>query len=538
MTEHPETRPGTPEEPAPAARSEDAPSPAAEPAPASGRRGGRRRRPADRRRPIDLWSRRLVLLAGWVLRHRHATAALVLLAVLALYGVAALSRPAVDGAAAGSRVPVASAVLACPAPGGSTVGVLSAPSSGAGRADVISGEDGAVVASPTRPGVPWSGKAAGGPDAYTIRAHGAMAAGLQAERTTHAEEGADRGLAAARCTGPGTDHWFLGPGPLEAERIDVHLTNVDAQPATVDLTALSGDGPLDTVDGRGIPVDPGATKVIRLGDGSEGLGEIVQTAQIVALRVHATAGRVAAAVRVRVGKEKGVDWLPPAGSPATALIVPGLPDGAGARRLLVAVPGPDEARIRIQVLTEAGAFAPEGQDAFHAPGRTVTPLALERALSGKPAAVRLTADRPIVAGFTADRGADVAYGAATAPLGEAGGMVADNRFDSVLLLTAPDGPANVRVVTVNAQGATGAPRRVRIAAGRTAEVELSPPAGADEKAGFGVVVTPEPGSGPVHAARVMATGRNGRLFTVLPIAPARTTLLLPPVLDSQRAVLP
>ncbi|MBA9007912.1 DUF5719 family protein [Thermomonospora cellulosilytica] len=536
MTDLPEPPPPAEQErPDPDVPPQDA---GTEPAPEPERRGGRRRRTATRRRRIDLWSRRLVLLAEQVLRYRYATAALVLLAVLALYGVAALSRPAADGAAAGARIPVTTAVLACPAPGGSTVGVLAPPSSGTGRADVISSENGAVVASPARPGVPWSQEVEGGPDAYTIRAQGAQAAGLQAERTTYYDEGADRGLAAARCTGPGVDHWFLGPGPLEADLIDVHLTNVDAQPATVDLTALSGDGPLDTVDGRGIPVEPGTTKVIRLGDAPEGLGEIVRTAQIVALKVHATAGRVAAAVRVRIGEEKGVDWLPPAGAPATALTVPGVPGDAGTRRLLVAVPGQDDARIRIRVITESGSFAPEGQDTFHAPAGTVTPLALERALSGKPAAVRLTADRPIVAGFTAERGGDVGYGAATAPLGEAGGVIADNRFESVLLLTAPDGAASVRVATVNAQGAAGAPRQVRIAAGRTAEVELSPPAGTDEDAGFGVLVVPQPGSGPVHAARIMATGRDGRLFTVLPVTPAQTTLLLPPVLDSQRAVLP
>lgn len=533
MTEQPET----PQEPSVDTRPGEAVAPAAEAVPKPRRRGGRRRRTRNRRL-IDLWSRRLVLVAGWVLRHRHATAALVLLAVLALYGAAALSRPSGDGAAAGSRVPVTTAVLTCPAPGGSTVGVLAPPSSGTGRADVISSEDGAVVASPARSGVPWSRQVTGGPDAYTIRARGALAAGVQAERTTYADEGADRGLAAARCTGPGTDHWFVGPGPLEAERIDVHLTNVDAQPATVDLTALSGDGPLDTVDGRGIPVDPGATKVIRLGATSDGLGEIVRTARLVALRVRATAGRVTAAVRVRIGGGKGVDWLPPAGSPATSLTVPGIPDGGGARQLLVAVPGTDDARIRIRVLTEAGSFAPEGRDTFHAPAGTVTPLALERALSGKPAAVRLSADRPIVAGFAAERGADVAYGAATAPLGEAGGVVADNRFDAVLLLAAPDGAASVQVTTVNAQGTRGAPRQVRIAAGRTAAVELSPPAGTDEKTGFGALVVPRPGSGPVHAARILSAGRNGRSFTVLPITPAQTTLLLPPVVDSQRAVLP
>src|SRR5690606_25027780 len=113
---------------------------------------------------------------------------------------------------------------------------------------------------------------------------------------------------------PGTDLWFVGPGPLAADRLELHLTNLDAQTAVVDLTALSGELPLDTLDGRGLPIDPGSTRVVRIGDGPEGLGEIVQTAQVLALRVQATTGRVAAALRVRADDGGGVDWLPAAGA--------------------------------------------------------------------------------------------------------------------------------------------------------------------------------------------------------------------------------
>ncbi|HEX2312448.1 MAG TPA: DUF5719 family protein [Thermomonospora sp.] len=480
----------------------------------------------------QLWGRRFAGLGVRLLRHRYATAGLVLVAVLALYGVAALSRPSGEGTVhSGSSVPVSEAVLACPGTREGRVSVLTPATQGsAGRADVTSMADGQALVSLTRPGVPWSRDVEDAPDAYMVRATGAMAAGLAAERTTYYGKGDDRGLAATRCAAPATDTRFLGPGPLDAERVEVYLTNLDAQPAMVDLTALSGEGPLDTADGHGISVSPHSTRVVRLGDGAEGMGEIVTTAQLLALRVRATTGRVAAAVRVRVDEEKGVDWLPAAGAPATSLMIPGIPGGPGARRLLIAVPGQEDARIRVQVMTPTGAFAPEGRDTLDVPAGTVMPFDLQRALSGKPAAVRLAANRPILAGFTAERGDDVAYGTSTAHLAGAGGVVADNRFTSSLLLTAPGRAATVRVMTVGARGRT---QDVRVASGRTVEVKL---AGDDE--GHGVIVVPLPGSGPVHAARVMATGREDKLFTVQPVGPAVTSLDLPPVAGTYRVLIP
>ncbi|GLW61804.1 hypothetical protein Arub01_00480 [Actinomadura rubrobrunea] len=470
---------------------------------------------------------------------RYATAVLVVAALAALYGVASLSRP--GGSAEKARAaaaPVTSTVMVCPA---GERGRLSLASSSrmrtAGRADVVETHDGTGVASLGTPGAFWMKdglKTDQG--SYTVRASGALAPGLEAERTIHWPGGADRGLAGTQCARPATDMWFVGPGPMAAERIELYLTNVDAQPASVDVIALSGEGPLDTTEGRGIPVDPYTTKIVRIGDDGEGLGDVVAMARDLSLRVRATTGRVAAAVRVRIDEGKGIEWLPQAHQPATSVVVPGVPGGSGRRQLLVAVPGEADARVRVQVVTPKGSFAPQGQDVLDAPAETVTALDLGRALSGKPAAVRLQSDRPIVAGFAAERGADVAYGAATRPLGADGGLVADNRFAASLLLTAPDAGATVRVTPVGPSGAGNA-QEVKVPAGGTAEAKLSAPQGAG--GGYAVLVAPRPGSGPVYAARVLATGKGDEgLVTVLPVNPAWTTMLLPPADDSQRAVFP
>ncbi|MEU8797148.1 DUF5719 family protein [Spirillospora sp. NPDC048819] len=468
---------------------------------------------------------------------RYASAALVLVAVAALYGAATFSRPG-PASENGRDAPVTTAVMVCPGHEGGRLAVQSLPDRKAGGSVALTPtRGGSALASMSSPGQGWEQDTKSGEDSYTLRATGAMAAGLEAEQTTHRDGGDDRGLAGARCASPGTDLWFMGPGPVSADELDLYLTNVDSQPASVDLTALSGEGPLDTVDGRGTRVDPYTTKVVKIGGSAEGLGDIVKTAADLSLRVRTTSGRVAASLRVRIGEKKGIEWLPQSPAPASSLLIPGVPGGSGERRLLVAVPGEADARIKVQVITPDGAFAPQGQDILDAPAKTVTAVALDRALLGKTAAVRLVADRPILAGFAAERGADVAYGTATRPLtGSGPGIVADNRFDSALVLTAPAGAATVKVRTMNAEGGS-APQEIRIPAGRTVLTDLAAPS--EDAAAYGAVITTEPGSAPVYASRTLSTGKGDEyLFTVLPIVPASTTVHLADTAGSQSALIP
>ncbi|WP_165965945.1 DUF5719 family protein [Actinomadura sp. 7K534] len=471
---------------------------------------------------------------------RYATAALVLVALASLYGAATFSRPG-EASESGREAFVTTAVMVCPGHEGGRLAMQSLPDrKGGGSVAMTPTKGGPALGAMSAPGQGWEESTKTGEDSYTLRATGAMAAGLEAEQTTHWDGGPDRGLAGTRCAAPGTDHWFMGPGPDSADELDLYLTNVDGQPAFVDLTALSGEGPLESVDGRGIRVDPYTTRVVKIGESAEGLGDVVKSAADLGLRVRTSTGRVAASVRVRVGEKKGIEWLPRSHAPAKSLIVPGVPDGSGARRLLVAVPGEADAQIRVQVITTEGTYNPQGREIVDAPAGSVTSVALDRALLGKAAAVRLLADHPVIAGFAAERGADVAYGTATPPLTESGpGIVADNRFDSALLVSAPAGAATVQVRTLNAGGAS-APKDIKIPAGSTVRAGLEAPAGSGgEDAAYGVVIVPKPGSGPVHASRVLAKGKGGGyLFTVLPIIPARTTIHLPDTADSQTALIP
>lgn len=458
-------------------------------------------------------------------RHRYGITALVLLAVPALYGVGELTRPSAALVRPHtSQLLVQSAVLACQGTDGARVGVLS-PRGGTGHTDISALPGSAALAGPAWPGTPWFQQVKG-VGAVEVRASGGAAAGLEAEQTSLVKTGDDRGLSGTRCAEPGTDLWFLGPGPAAAKKIELYVANVDGQPAQVDAQALSDVGPMVSPDGGGVSLEPHTSRVITIGEGPEGLGPIVGPAQVLALHVRVASGRVVAAVRVRVDKGRGVGWEPLAGTAATSLVVPGIPGGPGGRQLLIAVPGGADAKVRIQAITPAG-VATVGQGVVAAPAQTVTPVPLDASLSGRAGAVRLVSDRPVLAGFAMAQDAAIAYGAAVAPLGSAGGVVADagppGITDSALLLTAPDGAATVRVTTITAQGPVAGPQVVKVDAGHTLEVRLSPPPGS------GLLIQPQPGSGPVYAVHRLTADK---LLTLLPVPPAVTSITAPAVGDS------
>jgi hypothetical protein len=454
-----------------------------------------------------------------IIGNRYGVAALILLAALALYGVAGFSRPSRPAAQTGTVVPVNAAVLACPDAAKARVGAVVGPVKG-GQALVADLKSGHALSTLATPGVTWSTSP---PDAgaVVIRADGGIAGGFVAEQTTRTK----KSLTGVRCTEPRIDQWFLGPGPA-AGTVDLLVTNVDDVAASVDVTALSNEGSLDTTDGRGLEVEPHSTRTIKVGRSADGLGSLAAPADTIALHVTATTGRVAAAVHEDLGK-KGADWVPVTAAPSTRVVLPGIPGGNGHRTLLVAVPGETDARIKVQIVTASGAFAPEGQDTIDAPAATVSTADLEGGFSDKAGAIVLSSDQPIVAGFVAT-GDDVSFGAATAPLA-GGGASADARDGSTLVLTAPQAAAKVRVTPVSAQG-PGTPIEVQVGAGRTLEVPQSQD---------GALIQPLPGSGPVYGARVMlAKEGDQRLLTILPIVATPGTVQLPPVLGSLGFLIP
>jgi hypothetical protein len=368
-----------------------------------------------------------------------------------------------------------------------------------------------------------------------VRATGVMAQGLEVEQT------AAGGLPTASCGSPGTDFWFVGPGQHSVPRIELFLMNPSGQAADADVDVFTDAGPLQGSTDTGITVPPHGMVV-------QFLAAMVHGSRSVTLHVRTSAGQVVAAVQESTGTGPGA-WLPAAQPPATQLVLPGLPNTAGARQLYVAVPGVQDARIKLEAVTSRGSYEPTGAGGIDIPGGSAADIALP-SLGGIPAALKLTSNVPVTAVAMASGGAAGAPGAftAAAPAIEEQGVVADDlaaagRISS-LVISAPRTAARVRVVEAAPGGSAknSARQNVRVvpvAAGHSVVLPLATVPGSPNGSAFAVVITPLPGSGPVYAGRVIiGSGAGGVLQAILPVASALTSVPLPPVRNSFLTTVP
>lgn len=491
---------------------------------------------------------------------------IVLLVLGGLYGlggvkhsIALAAGPAVSPV---RSVAVTSVTRVCPSPGwagasGSGVAVMAAPAkSGTGEAMVNrlagagSATGGTHLFSLAQPGyvqvtgVATDAGASGRPQqasgqsvatvplrgGVVVRATGAMAQGLEVEQT------AAGGLPTASCGSPGTDFWFVGPGQHTASRIELFLMNSSGQAADADVDVFTDAGPLQgNTSDTGITVPPhGMVEQL--------LAAMVPGSRSLVLHVRTSSGQIAAAVQESTGAGPG-SWLPSSQTPATHLVIPGLPGTAGTRQIYVAVPGVEDAKINLKAVTARGSYEPTGAGGIDIPGGSATEIDLP-SLGGVPAALMLTSNVPVTAVAMAAGGAQGAPGtftAATAAIQEQGVAADDlNAAGKVssLVISAPRRAAKVRVVeAARAGAAANSVRRsvqvVAVGAGHSVVLPLIQVPGAPSGSAFAVVITPLAGSGPVYAGRVITgSGTGGLLQAILPIGSALTSVPLPPVRNS------
>jgi len=528
---------------------------------------------------------------------RVLTAAIVVLLLGAVYGLAGLRHSVSLSAGSAPRAPrlaaVSSVQRVCPAPGATTspaggIAVMTAPAAGAsGQAGAAlnvtrltgtgSAAAGPRVLSVTQPGVPrlaqvtvdraTARKTAQAKTAQTkttqtkttqtktaagtggtkkktgtqpkvaqqssalaatavsggvvIQASGALAQGLEAEQTSAGS------LPTAACTSPGTNFWFTGPGQRTAAQIQLYLMNASSQVADVAVDIATDAGPLQDTTDTGISVPPHGMIV-------QSLAGTLRKSRAISLHVRTSVGQVAAAVEESTAGGQAT-WLPAAQTPARQLVIPGLPGVAGTRELYISVPGVKDATVQVTAVTSRGSYQPTGATGIDLPGGSAAEITVP-SLGGIPAALRLTANTSITAAVLIPGGGG-ALGAftAAAPALEEHGVVADNLTgpgrSSTLVLSAPRGAARVTVAEVASAGsASRQTQDVTVAAGKSVVVSLRAIRGVPRGTPFAVVITPQAGSGPVYAGRViMGNGAGAALQAMLPVDSALTSVPLPPV---------
>ncbi|WP_336207758.1 DUF5719 family protein [Nonomuraea sp. LPB2021202275-12-8] len=433
-------------------------------------------------------------------KSRFGPLALVLSALVVLYGIAYVTRPAPSPARAAEprKVAVEAATAVCPGTRGASVSVY------------LPGTLSRETIKDAKP--------------YVVTGPG----GLEAGYTTRVTRGGERGLAGVRCAEPAAETWLVGPGPAAA-RVTLHLVNPGKAAALADVTVFAAEGLVSGDKGLGLEIGPGEHRAIDL-------RTLAPSADVMAVGVTAVTGRLAVAARASV-ESGGVDWLPAAAPPATRVVVPGIPGGGGRRELLIAAPGESDATVQIRAVTQGADYAMKGRETVDVPAGGVLSIDVTTGIGGESAGLVLTSTAPIVAGLVitgTGEQSDVAFTAGTPPL-DLGSAVAGNGAGARLVLTAPGpagGPAGrVRVQVVPEGGEAQPPFEVEVPTGRTKDVPVR------ARGVYGIVVTPV--AGRVYGGRVLAErSRSGLLITTQPLAQARIWTMLPELADTSRAVLP
>jgi hypothetical protein len=254
----------------------------------------------------------------------------------------------------------------------------------------------------------------------------------------------------------------------------VVVANLDGTSASVDLTAYGENGKIAAP--RGVEVAGNSSATISL-------GVLPRTPGPVTVKVSSSDGRVAAFVRQRtwtLDVPLGVDWLPGGVEPATDLVVPGIPSGAGTRTLVLTNPGERTSTVTVGVLSESGPIELSGAEQVEVPAGVTRTVDLADGLAEQAAALKLTATQPVTAGMWLDSGGDdarrdPAYTAATAPLPADAiwPLAAGKSARTQVQLTNPgQAEASVTVTTAAGSGAAGAPKVVTVPPGSTVSVSL------------------------------------------------------------------
>jgi hypothetical protein len=366
-----------------------------------------------------------------------------------------------------------------------------------------------------------------------LTATGSVAATLAADQVTESLNTRIRALSGASCVAPATDWWFAGADGRVGYTDTLVLANPAPTPALVAVSLWGAKGPLLTARLGVVRLAPQSHLAIAIASRAPDVATI-------ALHVHAHSGAVTAAVfdqRTAALKSDGADFLPATLPPSRSQVVSGFAAGTGSRDLVIANPGDVDATVGLRLVTATGSFVPSGASQVVVRAGHTRTVDLDRAFDGVSGAVQLSSDQPVVAQGLLIATArpplrpDLMWLAATAPISGPAAIADGKEPDggqTLLLLTAPQGAAQVRVSTPAGQS-----RTISVAAGHSIEVDITATvkaAGND----WPFVVTPI-GTAPVYGVRVLRfKGATGELITGQPLVALPKPIPLPPVSENQR----
>jgi hypothetical protein len=303
------------------------------------------------------------------------------------------------------------------------------------------------------------------------------------------------------------------------------LANPAGSPAVVDVDVRGPDGRVSAPSGDGVVVPAEGEVPIYIDALAPGL-------ERVAVHVTARSGRVFASLHDSITRglaPGGADSVQATAAPARRQVISGvsLVDGysktagdstaAGSTSVRIAVPGAEEAVVRIRLLDSSGEVELPQAAVAAVPASSVVEVPISGIPSGTYTAL-VESDVPVVAGALVGRGgtagtspaSEFGWATASVPLRGSGYSPLPPATRSTLSLAAPGAAGRLVVNEVHSDGTTGQDEEVSIPAAGAATVQLSKSAVAVQLSGFG--------GGPVSGSIVaVADDPRGTLISVLPL---------------------
>ena len=357
-------------------------------------------------------------------------------------------------------------------------------------------------------------------------------ASLAAVQSTLARSGDLRALTATTCTVPASDSWLVGGSTDDGSRLRLLLANPASTAAVVDIDVRGPQGRVRAASGEGVVVPPDSEVPIFIDALTPGLKQL-------AVHVTTRSGRVRATLhdsRLLGLAPAGADDVPVAAPAAKQQMVPGIslvngygttaddPSAPGSTAVRIAVPGAEEAVVRVRLLDAGGAVELPRAAVVSVPAGGVVDVPVSGIPSGTYTAV-VDSDVPVVAGALIGRGGvpgmapatEFAWAGAARPLVGSGYVVLPPGARSTLSLVAPAGTGRLVVREVRRDGSIGKPVDVEVREDSSATVQLAADAVAVRIDGVD--------GGPVGASLVSwVTDPRGSLISVVSVdLPAMST---------------
>jgi hypothetical protein len=388
--------------------------------------------------------------------------------------------------------------------------LLPVPASGDGSLLMATGA-GTLLTVDARPGA--RGAALPRDGAVRLTGTGALAPAIAGAQEWRLDDKDLRGLATTPCAPGGSDLWLLGGGADPGRQERLVLANPGGNPVTADVTVHGALGPVGEPVVETVP--PGGRVSLLLDARSP-------DEERPAVHVRASGGGLHATLTdtwVLGSTALGAETSAPTAVPATAQVVPGASLGSGPATLRVAVPGDQDAVVRVSVLGRDGLVPLSGSTVLSVAAGAVGDLPLAAVPEGTYA-VEVRSDVPVVASVLSRVGDGTAPGefawsvSADAIRSLGGAALPTLSGVSRTLHLVGTGASAVEVVTV----VDGAPvtRRIDLRSGRVTTVPLD---GATS-----VWVQRVDGSGDVRGTVLSSSGTGPeRMLSSMPLEESAVT---------------